>query len=148
MNFTLYLLLLLLNRMHTSDIEERVNELGILTTLVSQPADFTDRMKTYVYPTLEGTDHSCLIYYYSLLDKCQIKHHISPDIHIKLLKKLKPAAPGKPPPPPFLLLLLLLCLLLFLFLCHLLFLHLCLFLLLFQCIRHNTPINVSDIIHL
>ncbi|XP_033634879.1 neuroblastoma-amplified sequence-like [Asterias rubens] len=81
----------------TPKLEEYISALGILPTLTSKPIDFADRLNLYVFPTIEGSDHNRLIYYYSLLHKCGSKiktGSVTPDTHIKSLKKLKSAAPG------------------------------------------------------
>ncbi len=82
----------------TPEIEARVNRLGIKTTLVSNPSKFYERLQADVYPTIEGSDHSRLIYFYTLMQFCaaQIEgDKIKPDVHVRALKKLKSAAPGK-----------------------------------------------------
>ncbi|XP_022105886.1 neuroblastoma-amplified sequence-like [Acanthaster planci] len=83
--------------MSTPKLEEYVTNANILPTLVSQPSDFYDRLNLYVFPTIEGNDHNRLIYYYSLLLNCGSKakgDSVTPEMHIKSLKKLKAAAPG------------------------------------------------------
>ena len=57
--------------MDTAEIESRVKELGILPTLTTQPDEFASHMQKYVYPTLCGTDHARLLYYYALLEGCK-----------------------------------------------------------------------------
>ncbi|XP_063298217.1 NBAS subunit of NRZ tethering complex [Pelobates fuscus] len=82
----------------TSEIEKRVQFLGIFNTLKTIPESFYEHMAKYVYPTIEGTDLQRLLYYFTLLESCGcsqfVKHTIKPDSHIKLLKKLKAVAPG------------------------------------------------------
>ncbi|XP_038071968.1 neuroblastoma-amplified sequence-like, partial [Patiria miniata] len=81
----------------TPKLKEYVASLNILPTLASQPADFYDRLNLYVFPTIEGSDHNRLIYYYTLLQSCGSKVKgglVTPEVHIKSLKKLKAAAPG------------------------------------------------------
>ena len=82
----------------TPEIEGRVKKLGIQATLVSNPAKFYERLQADVYPTIEGSDHSRLIYYYTLLQFCAAEiegDKVKPDVHVRALKKLKSAAPGK-----------------------------------------------------
>ncbi|XP_077988543.1 NBAS subunit of NRZ tethering complex-like [Glandiceps talaboti] len=81
----------------TKEIEERVKLIGFLPSLVSQSADFYKRAKTYILPSISGTDHTRLIYYYTLLDSCSngdVSELMKPDVHLKLLKKIKSAVPG------------------------------------------------------
>lgn len=78
------------------EVEERVTLKNIIPTLVTQPQEFVQRMKTYVYPNLVGTDHMTLIYYFTLLTGLGEVDHggISAESHLKLLKKIKGVAEG------------------------------------------------------
>ncbi|XP_043920727.1 neuroblastoma-amplified sequence [Protopterus annectens] len=82
----------------TSDIEERIQLLDLFDTLKTNPESFYDHMIKYVYSSICGTDHSRLLYFYSLLEHCGcsefVTHSIKPDTHVELLKKLKIVAPG------------------------------------------------------
>ncbi|XP_072038105.1 NBAS subunit of NRZ tethering complex-like [Amphiura filiformis] len=81
----------------TQEIEARVNKLGIRSTLVSNPTKFYERLQDDVYPTIEGSDHSRLIYFYTLMQFCAREiegDKVKPDVHVRALKKLKSAAPG------------------------------------------------------
>ncbi|XP_070541643.1 NBAS subunit of NRZ tethering complex-like [Ptychodera flava] len=81
----------------TKEIEERVKSLGILPILVKDSKNFYQRSKMYIYPSIEGKDHTRLIYYYTLLDNCDendITEDMKPDLHLKLLKKIKSAMQG------------------------------------------------------
>jgi len=52
-------------------------------------------MQTNVYPLINGTDHERLLCYYTLLGDCKADDDpVSPQTHVKLLKKLKTAAGG------------------------------------------------------
>ncbi|XP_046551537.1 LOW QUALITY PROTEIN: neuroblastoma-amplified sequence-like [Haliotis rubra] len=80
----------------TEKVEERVTRLKILPELTAQPLKFCERMYKYVFPTIEGMDHDRLMYFFQLLDghdTGQIQGQ-TPDAHVKLLKKIKPVAPG------------------------------------------------------
>lgn len=79
------------------EIEERVKNKNIVPTLISQPEEFAERMRTSIYPDLDGTDHTTLIYYFTLLAGVgDVKQGgITADNHLKLLKKLKGVAIGK-----------------------------------------------------
>ncbi|VDI84096.1 neuroblastoma-amplified sequence, partial [Mytilus galloprovincialis] len=78
------------------EIEERVKKKNIVPTLISQPEEFAERMMTSIYPDLDGTDHTTLIYYFTLLAGVgDVKQGgITADNHLKLLKKLKGVAIG------------------------------------------------------
>ncbi|XP_076101260.1 NBAS subunit of NRZ tethering complex-like [Mytilus galloprovincialis] len=78
------------------EIEERVNNKNIVPTLISQPEEFAERMRTSIYPDLDGTDHTTLIYYFTLLAGVgDVKQGgITADNHLKLLKKIKGVAIG------------------------------------------------------
>ncbi|KAL4228277.1 hypothetical protein ACF0H5_013708 [Mactra antiquata] len=76
------------------EIQSRVSKLNILEVLQSKAEKFCERMTTYVYPSIEGTNHQMLMYYYSTMSACDIKlqGNITADSHIKLLKKLRSIA--------------------------------------------------------
>ncbi|XP_041464544.1 neuroblastoma-amplified sequence-like [Lytechinus variegatus] len=79
----------------TTAIEARSHQLDLIATLLERPEDFCERMETCIYPTIEGSDHQRLIYYFTLLQKsgAEVKGLvITPDMHVKLLKKIKAAA--------------------------------------------------------
>uniref|UniRef100_A0A3Q3DDB3 NBAS subunit of NRZ tethering complex n=1 Tax=Hippocampus comes TaxID=109280 RepID=A0A3Q3DDB3_HIPCM len=83
----------------TKDIESRSESLGLLATLKSDPQSFYGHMSKYVLPSVEGSDLSRLLYYYTLLDAAGCRPYmaavaITPDSHIKLLKKLRAVASG------------------------------------------------------
>ncbi|XP_028652676.1 NBAS subunit of NRZ tethering complex [Erpetoichthys calabaricus] len=82
----------------TNEIEDRIQGLGLLQILKSNPESFHDHMTKYVYPSIEGTDHLRLLYYFTLLEKCDcsdlVKNRIKPETHVRLLKKLKAVATG------------------------------------------------------
>lgn len=82
----------------TKDIETRSESLGLFATLKCNPQAFYSHMTKYVLPTVEGTDLSRLLYYYTLLDAtgCEpyVTTTIKPDSHVKLLKKLRAVANG------------------------------------------------------
>ncbi len=81
-------------RLTPTEIDEQVKERKILPSLKSRPDEFHDRMLKYVYPGLEGSNHGQLIFYYTLLQGCGDQDKITPETHLRLLKKIKPAAPG------------------------------------------------------
>ena len=66
----------------------------LLSTLKSKPGEFTSRMKTYVYPTLPGSDHEVLTYYYGLLEGCQPEGEVDPQAHVSVLRKVSSFAKG------------------------------------------------------
>ncbi|XP_048583516.1 NBAS subunit of NRZ tethering complex isoform X2 [Nematostella vectensis] len=83
----------------TKEIQERVNKTDIMTTLLQDAPKMYERMRDCVYPTIDGGMHARLIYYYMLLQQCQEKDTglvdgIDASTHLKLLKKIKSAAPG------------------------------------------------------
>ncbi|KAJ8008712.1 hypothetical protein DPEC_G00081260 [Dallia pectoralis] len=80
----------------TKEIEAHVETLGLLTTLKSDPEAFYCHMSKYVLPSVEGTDLARLLYFYTVLEVCGChdSSSISPDTHIKLLKKLRAVANG------------------------------------------------------
>ena len=77
-------------------MQARVTKLNILEVLRSKPDDFCERMNTYVYPSLEGTDHQMLLFYYSTMQGCDmvLQGGLTADSHVKLLKKLKSVTAG------------------------------------------------------
>ncbi|KAJ1149646.1 hypothetical protein NDU88_002451 [Pleurodeles waltl] len=82
----------------TVEIEERARILCLFETLKSNPVAFYEHMAKYVYPSIESHDLQRMLYFYTLLESCGcahlVKKAITPDTHIKLLKKLKAVAPG------------------------------------------------------
>ncbi|XP_020497698.2 NBAS subunit of NRZ tethering complex [Labrus bergylta] len=82
----------------TKDIESRSDSLSLFDTLKCNPQAFYSHMTKYVLPTVEGSDQSRLLYYYTLLDAAGCEPYattiIKPDSHVKLLKKLKAVANG------------------------------------------------------
>ncbi|XP_072498758.1 NBAS subunit of NRZ tethering complex [Notamacropus eugenii] len=82
----------------TTEIDGRAQALGLLETLKADPDLFHERMAKYVYPGIGGTDHERLLYFFSLLVACGCavfgKRAITPDTHVRLLKKLKVVASG------------------------------------------------------
>ncbi|KAL5010071.1 hypothetical protein ScPMuIL_012376 [Solemya velum] len=78
-------------------VEERVEKMNILPVLTSNSSEFATRMHTYVYPIIADNDYDSLMFYYKLLCGCEgvvTKGGLSPDSHVKLLKKIKPVAEG------------------------------------------------------
>ncbi|XP_060067245.1 NBAS subunit of NRZ tethering complex-like [Ylistrum balloti] len=80
----------------TEDIEDRVGKMGILPVLREREEDFVKKMTTYVYPSVEGTDHSRLLYYYTLMSgiNMPLAGTLTAETHVKLLKKVKFTAEG------------------------------------------------------
>ncbi|XP_068609705.1 NBAS subunit of NRZ tethering complex [Brachionichthys hirsutus] len=82
----------------TKDIESRSESLGLFNTLKGDPEAFYNHMTKYVLPTVEGSDQSRLLYYYTLLDAAGCEPYVAttikPESHIKLLKKLRAVANG------------------------------------------------------
>lgn len=85
-----------ISRLSIEEVQTRVNKLGILETLQSEPDKFCGHMTTYVYPSLDGTDHLMLTYYYQTMQPCTqpLQGELTADSHVKLLKKLKSVAEG------------------------------------------------------
>lgn len=84
----------------TKEIETRSESLGLFQTLKTDPLSFYSHMSKYVYPGIAGVDLQRLLYYYTLLESCSCTDYLpssamTPDTHIKLLKKLKAVASGK-----------------------------------------------------
>ncbi|KAK3595169.1 hypothetical protein CHS0354_002768 [Potamilus streckersoni] len=79
----------------TEEINTRLANKEILSMLKSQPSGLCQRMSTYVYPIIAGTNHAQLIYYYTLLIGCDeaLEGGLNADAHVKLLKRIKPIAP-------------------------------------------------------
>ncbi|XP_025077701.1 neuroblastoma-amplified sequence-like [Pomacea canaliculata] len=76
----------------TEELRQRATSLNILDTLKQQPKEFCSRLYSQVYPGIVGSDHSRLLYLFSLLEGIDAEHPlcgISAAEHIKLLKKLK-----------------------------------------------------------
>ncbi|KAM9497126.1 NBAS subunit of NRZ tethering complex isoform 1-T1 [Clarias gariepinus] len=83
----------------TKEIETRSESLGLFQTLKTDPLSFYSHMSKYVYPGIAGVDLQRLLYYYTLLESCSCTDYLpssamTPDTHIKLLKKLKAVASG------------------------------------------------------
>ncbi|XP_069137324.1 NBAS subunit of NRZ tethering complex-like [Argopecten irradians] len=82
--------------LQTEEIEDRVGRMGIVSVLKERSGDFVGKMSTYVYPSVEGTDHSRLLYYYTLMlgIDTPLAGTLTADSHVKLLKKIKFSAEG------------------------------------------------------
>uniref|UniRef100_A0A3Q3XCS4 NBAS subunit of NRZ tethering complex n=1 Tax=Mola mola TaxID=94237 RepID=A0A3Q3XCS4_MOLML len=82
----------------TKEIESRSVSLGLFDTLKCNPRAFYSHMSRYVLPTVEGTDQNRLLYYYTLLEAAGCEPYvtttITPESHVKLLKKLRAVANG------------------------------------------------------
>ncbi|XP_062857972.1 NBAS subunit of NRZ tethering complex [Trichomycterus rosablanca] len=83
----------------TQEIESRSESLGLFHTLKTKPEEFYTHMSKYVYPGISGTDLQRLLYYYTLLENCSCTKELpsasmTPETHVKLLKKLKAVANG------------------------------------------------------
>ncbi|GAB1605191.1 neuroblastoma-amplified sequence-like [Argonauta hians] len=82
----------------TNVLTKQVDNASLLPSLLENYEQFVQRMQDYVYPFIEGVDHSRLIYYYSLLSKKEADHWwgegLKPSVHVNLLKKLRPVATG------------------------------------------------------
>ncbi|KAK3506670.1 hypothetical protein QTP70_013761 [Hemibagrus guttatus] len=83
----------------TKEIETRSGSLGLFQTLKTEPQAFYTHMSKYVYPGIAGVDLQRLLYYYTLLESCSgsdclPSSSMTPDTHVKLLKKLKAVANG------------------------------------------------------
>ncbi|XP_053405478.1 NBAS subunit of NRZ tethering complex-like [Mercenaria mercenaria] len=78
------------------ELQARVDKLNIIEVLRSRPDEFCERMNTYVYPSLDGTDHQMLLFYYSTMQGCEkvLQGRLTADNHVKLLKRLKSVASG------------------------------------------------------
>lgn len=83
--------------MSIEELQARVNKLDIIHTLTERSSEFAEHMMTRVYPALSGRDMKSLTYFFSLLEPVQEKVlcGLSPSDHTALLKKIKPACPGK-----------------------------------------------------
>lgn len=84
----------------TKEIETRSASLGLFQTLKTEPQAFYTHMSKYVYPGIAGVDLQRLLYYYTLLESCLCTDYLpsstmTPDTHVKLLKKLKAVASGE-----------------------------------------------------
>lgn len=88
--------LITLFRLSVEELQTRLNKLNIVDVLRSRPDDLCERMSTYVYPSLDGTDHQRLLFYYTTMQGCEksLEGGLSADSHVKLLKKLKSVAGG------------------------------------------------------
>ena len=93
-------------RLSVEDIEKRVERLDLLTSLKKDPAQFRARLQRYVWPTLCGTDHDMLLYYYTLQQhavgtgegeeaKKEGKRQDDPEMHTRLLKRIMTIASGE-----------------------------------------------------
>ena len=76
-------------------METRITKMKILDTLRGQADKFVSQMQVYVLPTIDGCDLDRLQYYYSLLPHAAEGDDITPDTHIKLIKKIKSTVQGE-----------------------------------------------------
>ncbi|XP_066274218.1 NBAS subunit of NRZ tethering complex-like [Branchiostoma lanceolatum] len=85
------------SQLPVKSVEEKLKETDTLAVLSSSPDEMAQCMEKSVYPSLAGTDHGALMFYYQVmagsgtsLEPCGLK----PSVHASLLRKIKPAAPG------------------------------------------------------
>ncbi|KAI8481341.1 hypothetical protein Bbelb_409050 [Branchiostoma belcheri] len=85
------------SQLPVKSIEEKLSETDTLAVLASSPDEMAQQMEGSIYPSLAGTDHAALLYYFQVmsgsgtsLEPCGLK----PSVHASLLRKIKPAAPG------------------------------------------------------
>ncbi|XP_077515994.1 NBAS subunit of NRZ tethering complex-like isoform X2 [Amblyomma americanum] len=81
-----------------ADIEERLHSDGMLEELLSNPDSLRERLLSRVYPSLNGSDHKSMVFFYCLLDKCGSalpdNLGLTPPEHLRLLQTLQSACPG------------------------------------------------------
>ncbi|XP_029845076.2 neuroblastoma-amplified sequence [Ixodes scapularis] len=81
-----------------ADIEERLCADGMLDVLLENPDGFRDLLMGRIFPLLDGSDHSVMVFFYTLLEKCAPESpdegDLSPVEHLKLLGKLRKSCPG------------------------------------------------------
>ncbi|KAM7430043.1 hypothetical protein ABFA07_019200 [Porites harrisoni] len=87
------------SNLSTKEVQERVNKVSAMSTLLQDPCKVAERMAENVYITIDGTKHARLIYYYMLLEQCEekdqsLKEKLDAQTHLRILKKIKSAAPG------------------------------------------------------
>ncbi|XP_057309196.1 NBAS subunit of NRZ tethering complex-like [Hydractinia symbiolongicarpus] len=80
-------------------IRDDLNKWNIENTLKGKADKVFDRLKKYVYPELDGNDHNILLLFYVFLLNCTsptrvLEGKLNLDAHVKLLKKIKAAAPS------------------------------------------------------
>ncbi|KAH9370701.1 hypothetical protein HPB48_013992 [Haemaphysalis longicornis] len=81
-----------------AEVEERLRIDGMLEVLLSKPEPLREKLLSRIYPSLDGSDHSSMVFFYQLLEKCASASvddlGLTPAKHLKLLGKLRTACPG------------------------------------------------------
>ncbi|CAN7992702.1 unnamed protein product [Ixodes hexagonus] len=96
--YSCHLEFLFLEGCGVADIEERLCSDGMLDVLLGNPSGFRDLLTDRIFPSLDGSDHGVMVFFYSLLENCApglpSGGDLSPVEHLKLLGKLRKACPG------------------------------------------------------
>ncbi|KAL3201601.1 hypothetical protein MRX96_012628 [Rhipicephalus microplus] len=80
-----------------ADIEQRLLTGGMLEVLASNPESLREKLLSRIYPSLNGSDHALMKFFYKLLEKCGQAFTddlgLRPSDHLKLLERLRSACP-------------------------------------------------------
>ncbi|XP_028411208.1 LOW QUALITY PROTEIN: neuroblastoma-amplified sequence-like [Dendronephthya gigantea] len=84
----------------TKQLQERVGEKDLMTTLLTQPEKMISRLQEYIYPSIDGKQLARLLYYFMLFNDCvqsgglSYEDDLDPQMHIRLIKKIKASSQG------------------------------------------------------
>ncbi|XP_075536541.1 NBAS subunit of NRZ tethering complex-like [Dermacentor variabilis] len=80
-----------------ADIEQRLLTGGMLEALLSSPESLREQLFSRIYPSLNGSDHEVMRFFYKLLDICgrtvTDDLGLKPSDHLTLLERLQSACP-------------------------------------------------------
>ncbi|XP_065291612.1 NBAS subunit of NRZ tethering complex-like [Dermacentor albipictus] len=80
-----------------ADIEQRLLTGGMLEALLSSPESLREQLFSRIYPSLNGSDHGVMRFFYKLLDICgrtvTDNLGLKPSDHLMLLERLQSACP-------------------------------------------------------
>lgn len=80
-----------------TDIEQRLHTGGMLEALLSSPESLREQLFSRIYPSLNGSDHRVMRFFYKLLDICgrtvTDNLGLKPSDHLRLLERLRSACP-------------------------------------------------------
>lgn len=58
------------DRLKVKEIQERLNKLDVVKAFKDNGSEVLERMRTYVYPYIGGTEHGILVIMFNLIQQC------------------------------------------------------------------------------
>ena len=61
---------MIFHRLKVKEVQDRLNKLDVIKAFSDNGAEVLERMKIYVYPYINGTDHALLLILFHLIQQC------------------------------------------------------------------------------